>query len=366
MIRPLRILAAAGLVAACADAPPARTVAESTSFGELTRSLSEEGGYFDTDNLISNESSYLHALTELDRLEVSGGAYLGVGPDQNFSYIAQVRPDVALIVDIRRDNVLQHLLFKALFDISPTRLEYLANLVGAELPEPEAVADPASLEVDTLVDVVDGLPARTGASLSALQSRIRDALDRTGFSFEDGDRETILQFHDAFRQDGLDLRFSSHYRNPQSYYPTLRRLIVERDLNGAQRSYLATAAAYGFVRELQARDRVIPVVGDLSGATAMANVARYLDETGLEVTALYTSNVEFYLFQQRTFSRFVENLEALPLAPGGVIIRSYFNRFRASHPRTVPGYASTQLVQPFDVFFDAVAAGTSYTGLMFR
>ena len=97
-----------------------------TAFAAQVESLSEPNGYFDTDNLISNERSYLEVLTDLDRRNVRGGAYIGVGPDQNFSYIAHIRPSVAFILDIRRDNLLLHLLFKAIFQQSRTRIEYLA------------------------------------------------------------------------------------------------------------------------------------------------------------------------------------------------------------------------------------------------
>src|SRR5690349_21564383 len=62
------------------------------SLGELVARLSEPGGDFNSDNLISNESSYLHVLGALRALGVRGGAYVGVGPDQNFSYIAAIRP----------------------------------------------------------------------------------------------------------------------------------------------------------------------------------------------------------------------------------------------------------------------------------
>src|SRR5919201_155650 len=93
---------------------PAAALAEST-FARLVAQLSEPGGYFDSDNLMSNEASYLHVLGRMRALGVSGGAYLGVGPDQNFSYMAQVRPRIAFIIDIRRDNLLEHLLLKALF-----------------------------------------------------------------------------------------------------------------------------------------------------------------------------------------------------------------------------------------------------------
>ena len=105
-----------------------------TEFPRLIEKISEPGGFFDTDNLISNEASYLHVLGRLRKMNVEGGAYIGVGPDQNFSYITQIRPRIAYIVDIRRDNVLEHLLFKALFAISRNRVEYLCNLTGRTVP----------------------------------------------------------------------------------------------------------------------------------------------------------------------------------------------------------------------------------------
>ena len=96
------------------------------SLAALIERLSEEGGDFDTDNLISNERSFLEVIPALKAAGVSGGAYIGVGPDQNFSYIAQLRPSIAFIIDIRRDNLLLHLLFKSLFALSRNRVEYLA------------------------------------------------------------------------------------------------------------------------------------------------------------------------------------------------------------------------------------------------
>src|SRR5262245_26763390 len=62
-------------------------------FSQIVEKFSEPNGYFDTDNLISNESSYLHVLGKMRQMKISGGAYIGVGPDQNFSYITQIRPE---------------------------------------------------------------------------------------------------------------------------------------------------------------------------------------------------------------------------------------------------------------------------------
>ena len=61
-------------------------------FAAQVAALSEPGGYFDTDNLISNERSYLQVVPDLEKGGVRGGAYIGVGPEQNFSYIAHIRP----------------------------------------------------------------------------------------------------------------------------------------------------------------------------------------------------------------------------------------------------------------------------------
>ena len=107
---------------------------QASTFASQIAALSERAGYFDTDNLISNERSYLQVLPDLRRAGFQGGAYVGVGPDQNFSYIAAARPSIAFILDVRRDNLLLHLLFKSLFQLARSRVEYLALLLGRPVP----------------------------------------------------------------------------------------------------------------------------------------------------------------------------------------------------------------------------------------
>src|SRR5438132_13926749 len=102
-----------------------QAAATSASFAARVQQLSEPGGEFDTDNLISNERSYLHVVPELRAAGLDGGAYIGVGPDQHFSYIAQVKPVIAFIIDLRCYNLLLHLLFKSLFPMSFTRAGFL-------------------------------------------------------------------------------------------------------------------------------------------------------------------------------------------------------------------------------------------------
>src|SRR5256714_4610342 len=110
-----RILLAFALSALLVTGTASVNAKDHKAFAALSARLSEPGGYFDSDNLISNETSYLHVMDKLRELNVTGGVYIGVGPDQSFSYIAKIRPRMAIITDIRRDNLLQHLMYKALF-----------------------------------------------------------------------------------------------------------------------------------------------------------------------------------------------------------------------------------------------------------
>lgn len=353
-----------GAGAGCAGTPPIEV--RTTPFATMVEQLSEPGGFFDTDNLISNETSYLHVVGALAPLGVRGGAYVGVGPDQNFSYIAAIRPEIAYMIDVRRDNLLHHLLFKALFLAADTRTEYLALLLGRATPGPDAAR--ASWPVSRLVAFVDSLPVApdTGAAARRL---VRARVQSFGLTLTEEDLATIDRFHRTFIVAGLDLRFTTFGRRPQPYYPTYRDLLLERDLTGTYRSFLAEEDSYRFLRTLQEKDRIIPVVGDLAGPHALRAIGADIGSRGLRISALYTSNVEFYLMGDGLFGTFADNLAALPHDSSGVIIRSYFGAgFRGRHPQAVPGYFMTQLLQRMDRMLEEWRAGSirSYGDLVVR
>ena len=361
---------------ACADGSgsavatkPGETIARPVSdsaFARLIERLSEPGGYFDTDNLISNERSYLHVIGKLRELGVEGGAYIGVGPDQNFSYIAHVRPAIAFIIDIRRDNLLEHLMFKALFSLSRSRVEYLSLLHGRPAPD-----DPAAWRgrrIDEIVDYIDSRAVDPAFAEEAL-ARVAEQAGRFGLSLSADDVETIRRFHSEFIRQGMDLRFRSHGRRPRSYYPTYRQLVLETDLEGQQASYLADEDRFQFVRSLQERNLIVPVVGDLSGPHALAAIGREIDARGLRVSCFYTSNVEDYLLRERSFERYIRNVSRLPRDSTSMIVRSFFGRgFGYIHPQAVAGYHSVQLLQTIEGLLDSQAreAYHSYLDLVSR
>jgi hypothetical protein len=348
----MRRLSIAAMAGAALAAPLA-----AQSFPRLVARLSEPGGFFDTDNLVSNEASYLHAVSDLRRLGSRGGAYVGVGPDQSFSYIVALRPDVALIVDIRRDNMLLQLVFKALFHRARNRMEYLCLLFARPLPRDLGRWNERELE--TLLAYIDSTRS-TPAEVARVRGLIRGELRRFGVPLDSADFAKIAQMHDEFVTQGPGLRLTIFGRPPRADYPDYRRLLLETDREGRRAGYLARELDFRWLKRFQRDHKLIPVVGDLSGTRAMAAVAQYLTERRLTVSAFYTSNVEQYLLRGGTHAQFARNVAALPHDARSAIVRSYFPYGRP-HPYHVPGYNTVQIVQTFDAFLAAAREGAYLT-----
>ena len=323
------------------------------SFAALSARLSEPGGYFDSDNLISNETSYLHVIGKIRELGVSGGVYVGVGPDQSFSYIAKIRPKLAIIIDIRKDNLLQHLLFKAMFGRSRNRVEYLCTMFGKPFPKTKGWE---SRGVKELSEYIDGT-ASDPKLFEKTSKDIRQDIQKFGIPLTQTDLETIGKVQHAFFSAGLDIRYSSYHRPPRSIYPPYRELLLETDLGGQQQNYFNSEDDFQFIKRLEDQDLIVPVVGDLSGPQAMKAIGQYIAELKERVSAFYVSNVEFYLQRQGTFDKFAENLKALPIDNRSVIIRSYFNYYAPAHPQAEPNHFSTQLMERIDDLIKQCASG---------
>jgi hypothetical protein len=348
MMNPRLLFGLAVALTACA--PQRSAPAPALGFAKLVDTLSEPGGYFDSDNLISNETAHLHVIGALRRLGVHGGTYIGVGPEQNFSYIAEIEPELALLIDIRRDNLLLHLLFKAMFEASETRIEYLSQLFGrSPPPDPRSWA---AKDLPLLLNYLDQA-ASDSAAYDSVHRALMSRIEGYNIPLSAEDRSTMRRFHDEFARNGLGLTFTTLGRPPQRNYPTVRRLYLETDLEGNRVSYLASEERWRRVRDRQRQNRVVPVVGDMGGTHAIRSIAEYLRNTDRTVSAFYASNVEFYLMRAGTFRTWVESVRLLPATSSSVLIRSYFDRGFGG-PDMQPGHFSSQHLQTFDRFLAMV------------
>jgi hypothetical protein len=288
------------------------------AFWGLVEQFSEPDGYFDSDNLVSNEDAFQAVVPELASTVPPGRIYLGVGPDQNFTYILAVRPKLAFVTDVRRGNLHLHLLYKALFEMSADRSEFLSRLFGRRRP---AGAGPATPIAALLAAYRDAAP---DASLQAETTRrIARQLGPERFALRRDDLPAIAAIHSEFVRAGPDLRFVSSRGG--SWYPTYMDLQLATDRAGVHRGYLASEAQYARLRELQRANAIVPVVGNFGGPKALREIGRYLRQHDEVVGTFYASNVERYLFRDGLWDDFAANLASLPVDGSSTLIRSCFD-----------------------------------------
>src|SRR5262245_689354 len=335
----------------CARRAPLPVIPPGPGVATLIDALSEPGGHFDSDNFVSNETAYLQVAEPLEAM-AGTGAYVGVGPEQSFSYIARLRPRWAFIVDIRRQNMLQHLVYSAILAKAETPYEYLRWLYS----RPRAHHVPKTTDLNQVLTALESVQPTEEIYESNLAAILDHITDTVRYPLTEEDRVAIRTVYRAFYEGQLELRFTSHRRPSRLQHPTYRELLVTRSPSLRFGNFLSSLDDYRYVRELSRAGRLVPVVGDFAGPKALRGVAQFLKEKGETVTAFYLSNVEFYLIPAGTFPQFVDNVRELPVRPESVLIRACFHYGRY-HPAALPGHRSTTVLQRIPRFLELYDAG---------
>ena len=296
-------------------------------FWRLSAELSEPAGFFRSENLVSNEHTFQYVIPALRRQVKRGGVYLGVAPDQNFTYIVATEPRIAFIVDIRRGNLLQHLMYKALIELSVDRADFVSRLFSKARPPGVGAASSvgelfaAYTEVATSEDLYR-------QNVRAIREQL---LKRHGFPLTADDVASLESIYFAFFWEGPGLRYTAGFgsggaRGVPSRFPTYEELMLQTDLEGVPHGYLATEAHFRAIKQLQERNLIVPVVGNFAGPKALRAVGRYAREHRATVQTFYVSNVEQYLVQDGLFEAFARNVATLPVDASSTFVRSVATR----------------------------------------
>lgn len=292
-------------------------------FWSLSADLSEPGASFISDNLVSNEMSLAQVIPEIGAWGVRNGVYLGVGPEQNFTYLEAMRARIGFIIDIRRENLLLHLLYKALFDLSPTRASFVSNLFSR--PNPSTPSPDVS--ASALMVALAGTPRGTPEEREAVIARVARTLQGYGLPLSVTDLETIRGIQRTFHEYGPEITYATTQLKRPVGPASFQNLMRQADTSGQELGFLASEAAYHFVRQLQLKNLVIPVVGNFAGPKALRQIGQYLRDHQATVSAFYVSNVEDYLGRERSIPRngdwrvFCANVASLPIDEESVFIR---------------------------------------------
>jgi len=329
-----------------------------STFWRMVTEFSEPGGYFRSDNFVSNETSFQYVIPELVRSTRQGGVYLGVAPDQNFTYLVALRPRIAFIVDIRRQNMVHHLMYKALVEMSADRAEFMSLLFARRRPD----RLDATSTVEVLFSAYSEVIADSALFVKNLAAMGDWLTKRHGFGLSANDLQSLEYVYRAFVTAGPDITYAFPNGGGRGFgrWPSFSQLMLESDGQGQNRSYLATEENFRILKDLETRNLIVPLVGNFSGDKTLRAVGRYLKERGGTVTAFYTSNVEQYLFQQGDdWNRFYANVATLPLDSTSTFIRSLSNGngFRPGSPNS----RSVQLLSSIQETLKAVQDGRVQT-----
>jgi hypothetical protein len=308
-------------VGAVADTLPERL--SDKDFWQLSQDMSEPDGFFRSDNMLSNEIYYPEILPDLVRQVTPGRVYLGVGPEQNFNYIVALKPKMVFITDVRRGNLHTQLMYKALFEMSASRPDFYARLFSK--PRPEGLSDtaPATEIVTKFQDVPTSGEDVYNRNLQAILDHLTKAPHQLPLSKDD--LEGIAYVYKHFFWFGPAITYNASLsggagnRGNMTNYASL---MVATSSEGAVQSYLASEATFKFMKDLETRNLLVPVVGNFAGPKALRAVGQYVRDHGSTVAAFYLSNVEQYLNQDRIWGAFCSNVATMPIDETSTFIRS--------------------------------------------
>src|SRR5215467_152435 len=175
-------------------------------FWKLSTESSEPDGTFRSDNLLSNELYFQYVIPDLVKAAKSERVYMGVGPEQNFTYIVALKPKMVFIVDIRRGNLDLHLMYKALFELSKDRADFVGMLFSRKRPEGLDTKSTAKEIFDAYMNV----PASQDLYKANLKT-IDDYLTQKPHSFKltSLDIDGIEYVYQSFYQFGPSINYGS-------------------------------------------------------------------------------------------------------------------------------------------------------------
>ena len=290
-------------------------------FWRLSESISEPDGAFRSDNLLSNEMVFSRLLPDFLAQVKSGGAYLGVGPEQNFTYIVAMKAKMAFITDIRRENLHLMLMYKALFELSKDRAEFVSRLFTK--PRPQTIS--ANATIAEIMTAYWNTPTADEAAYAANLQAIQSHLTKTrALPLPQSDIDGVALVYRAFYWYGPAMNYGASLSLSNSgggAAATYRDLMTQTDTGGDFLTFLGSEQKFAYIKDLQAKNLIVPVVGNFSGPKAIRGIGQYLASLGTTVSAFYVSTVEPYLKRDGSFPAFCANVATLPMDDASVFIR---------------------------------------------
>jgi len=303
-------------------------------FWRLVTELSEPNGPYPYENYVGNEVMLQRVIPAVRKATKPGGVYIGVGPEQNFTYALALEAKMAFVLDIRRQNMVELLLYKALFELTDNRADFVSQLFSRKRP-PNLDSKTKVNELFTAYRTVQADQKYQQETLTT----IKNVLAKHGFKLSNEDLQTIDRVHAVFYRAGPSIDYTFEAKQlpprPAAGFPSFERMMIATDGDcgspcltsyadppapGRTWSFLASEENFQYVRAMQRKNLFIPLVGDFAGPSTIRKIGQYLKQHGATVSTFYASNVEYYLDDKQQ-QAFYANVLALPTDASSVFIR---------------------------------------------
>ena len=293
-------------------------------FWKIVTDFSEPGGRYKFENFVSNEDDYQAVLPELKQTFDPNSIFIGVGPEQNLTYISALRPRMAFVVDIRRQNMLEQLIYKVLFEMSANRVEFVSRLFSRKTPDGLTTASSAGAIFETF-DKVQPDQQFFDSNLAAAWELLTV---KHGFELSEADKQGITKVYTAFFRGGpamdyqtMDIMFGPRVGKAPATWSYKALMSTTTDRRGHNWSYLATEENFRILQDYEKKNLIVPLVGDFAGPKTLRAVGQYARDHNATIGLFYTSNVDEYLFVNEVQDKFLANVATFPLNPSSTIIR---------------------------------------------
>lgn len=200
-----------------------------------------------------------------------GGAYLGVGSDQNYTVAAAARSELMFLSDIDRSVVDLHRIYEVLIEASDTPEALLGRF--------EQVAADSSAEL----------------------------LTAAWADLPEPERKRLIRL----------------YRNARETVVIHLRHVIKRHRDGRPTTWLSDPAMYDHIRALFKADRVRMMGGDLTGANSLQTAAAAARALGIPFRVIYFSNAEEYFDYSK---QFIANINGFPVEDSTVVLRTIYRK----------------------------------------
>jgi hypothetical protein len=229
------------------------------------------------------------------------------------------------------------------------------------------------MSIEAIFDAYETAPADKTIFERNLSEVLVHLRQNHQFRLTGEDDDQIRYVYTAFFRSGPDLSYTfndSYYQGTLGGMPTYRQLMLDTDSNVTppqNLGFLGTEERFRHVQAVQRKNLIVPLVGDFAGPKTLKRVGQYLKDRNAVLSAVYTSNVEMYLFQQGDdWKRFYENVGDIPQNAASTFIRFTIGRRRFFDPDAGILAQRSQMWSPVQETLAAVRAQEidDYPGLI--